>query len=139
MGYKDITPLHFGISVGSIDEALAWYEKMLGFHFTERVVIPNVPFQIVFMEKDGFGIEIFEVENAHPLPEERRHPNTDNCYMGTKHMCFHTDDIPALAADLKAKGAEIIIGPQHVGNTTMFFLRDPWGVCIEFIGPYVEL
>lgn len=138
MSFK-FRPLHLGISVGNLDEALVWYENMLGFRFLRLDTLPNLPFKIAFMEKDGFELELFEADEPIPLAAANKHPNTDNAYIGTKHICFFTEDVLALAAEFKAKGGEIVIGPQNMGDTSMFFLRDPWGICIEFMGPNIAL
>jgi len=135
MSYKDIKPLHFAISVENISESVKWYEEMLGFEFSRNVAIPGLPFKIAFIKKGDFEIEIFQHDNTINLPDERKHPNTDNQTQGNKHMCFYSPDVEGLLNELKSKGVDVIIGPNRVEDTTMGFIRDNNGIIIEFIGP----
>src|SRR5262245_18192568 len=101
-----LRPHHFGISVPSLDEALAWYERMLGFTLEERLTIDKIPAHIAFIRRGDFRVEIFEVAGAAPLPEDRRTPNLDLKTHGNKHMCFEVPDVPAAVARLRAAGAD---------------------------------
>ena len=135
MSYKDIKPLHVAISVADLDASVSWYREMLGFAFVKNVDIPVLPCKIAFIRKGDFEIELFEHRETIAQPEARMHPNTDNQTQGTKHMCFYSPDVPALLAELKGKGVEVIIGPQQIEDTMMGFIRDNSGIIIEFIGP----
>lgn len=138
MSYKDIKPLHVAISVPDINASVKWYSDMLGFSFDRNVDIPGLPFKIAFIKKGDFEIEIFQHINTIAMPPERLHPNTDNQTQGTKHMCFYSTNVSALLSELKAKGVDVIIGPQQIEDTVMGFIRDNSGNCIEFIGPLSE-
>ena len=53
--------LHAGISVYNMEESVEWYKKNLGFKvLKEDGYVPPLKAKIVFMEKDGFQIELFE-------------------------------------------------------------------------------
>ncbi len=138
MSYLDIKPLHFAISVPDLEASVKWYEDMLGFTFVKNVDIPVLPCRIAFIRKGDFEIEIFEHRETIPMDEARKNPNTDNQTQGNKHMAFYCPDVPALAEALKAKGVEVIIGPQQVEDTTMCFIRDNSDIIIEFIGPLAQ-
>jgi methylmalonyl-CoA/ethylmalonyl-CoA epimerase len=121
--------------VPNLDEAIAWYGRMLGFVLEERLFISKIPAHIAFVKRDNFRIEIFEVEGAEPLPADRCVPNLDLKTHGNKHMCFETPDVPAAMAALHAAGADIAFELVVDGNPTAF-VRDCAGNLIEFLQPF---
>jgi methylmalonyl-CoA/ethylmalonyl-CoA epimerase len=107
---------HFGISVPDLDAA---------------------PASVAFVRRGDFRIEIFQVEGAAPLPEDRRTPNRDLKTHGNKHLCFEVPDVPAAIARLRAQGADIAFETVVEGNSTAF-VRDCAGNLIEFLQPFPE-
>ncbi len=130
-----LRPHHFGISVPDLDAAVAWYERMLGFTLEERVFIAKIPAHIAFIKRADFRIEIFQVDGAAALPEDRRTPNLDLKTHGNKHMCFEVPDVPATVAALRQAGADIAFELTVDGNPTAF-VRDCAGNLIEFLQPF---
>ena len=126
---------HFGISVPDLDAAIGWYGRMLGFLLEERLFMAKIPARIAFVKRGDFRVEIFEVEGAAPLPEDRRVPNLDLKTHGNKHMCFEVPDVPAAIAALRAAGADIAFELTVDGNPTAF-VRDCAGNLIEFLQPF---
>ena len=125
--------LHTGISVYNMEESVAWYEKNLGFKVSnDNGYIPPLKAKIVFMEKDGYEIELFEYDEPKALPEERRTPNTDLQTVGTKHVAFATDDMDALKSRFVENGVDIA-HEVRMGADAVMFVRDCNGVLIEFI------
>jgi len=128
---------HFGISVPDLDAALAWYATMLGFGLERRLHIPPIPAHVAFVRRGDFRIEIFQVEGAAPLPEDRRVPDRDLKTHGNKHLCFELPDVPAAVARLRALGADIAFETVVEGNPTAF-VRDCAGNLIELLQPFPE-
>jgi len=126
---------HFGISVPDLEAAVAWYQRMLGFSLEERLFIEKIPAHIAFVKRGDFRIEIFQVEGAAPLPDDRRTPNLDLKTHGNKHMGFEVPDVPAAVAALRAAGADIAFETRVDGNPTAF-VRDCAGNLIEFLQPF---
>ena len=125
--------LHAGISVYNMKESVEWYRKNLGFEVVkEDGYVPPLKATIVFMEKDGFQLELFEYEQPKKMPEDRLKPNTDLQTVGTKHIAFATDDMEALKAGFVENGVDIAHEVQMGGEAVMF-VRDCNGVLIEFI------
>lgn len=125
--------LHAGISVYNMDESVKWYKENLGFKILKEdgYVLP-LKAKIVFLEKDGFQIELFEYEDPKKIPEERLMPNTDLQTVGTKHIAFETDNMASLKNDFIKNGVDIAHEVCMEGNSVMF-IRDCNGVLIEFI------
>lgn len=125
--------LHTGISVYNMEESLEWYRKNLGFEIVKDDGFnPFLKAKIVFIEKDGYQIELFEYEDPKKIPEDRLLPNTDLQTVGTKHVAFATDDMDALKAGFVENGVDIA-HEVRMGADAVMFVRDCNGVLIEFI------
>lgn len=125
-------PHHGGISVADLDESIAWYCNYLGFELEKKQFIEQIPAQIAFIQRGDFRIELFELPNAQPLPDERRMPNLDVQTHGHKHLCFAVQDAKQAFAELREKNADIVF-EAVIGGTAMGFLRDNTGNLIELI------
>jgi methylmalonyl-CoA/ethylmalonyl-CoA epimerase len=130
---QEIKPLHCGISVPDIRESIAWYQEMLGFTLETSEYVPPLKAKVAFLRLGDFSIELFEVEGAAPLPEERRTPDLDIRTHGTKRVAFAVRDVRGLVAGLKARNADIAkdVFPMH--EDMVAFVRDNAGNLLEFI------
>ena len=125
--------LHAGISVYDMQESISWYRENLGFEpVKDDGYVPPLGAHIVFIEKDGFQIGLFQYDDPRPLPADRLLPNTDLQTVGTKHIAFAVTGMDELKAHLLAHGIEIahetVMNGEHV-----LFIRDCSGVLIELI------
>ena len=126
-------PLHVGISVRNMEEALNWYEKNLGFTLVEDDgFIPPLGARICFVQNGDFQLELFEYEQPNPLPEDRLTPNSDLQTIGTKHVAFEVERMAEMRARLVENGVDIAHEVEMNGNKVMF-IRDCSGVLIELI------
>ncbi len=126
-------PLHVGISVRNMEEALNWYEKNLGFTLVEDDgFIPPLGARICFVQNGDFQLELFEYEQPKPLPEDRLTPNRDLQTIGTKHVAFEVERMAEMRARLVENGVDIAHEVEMNGNKVMF-IRDCSGVLIELI------
>ena len=125
--------LHTGISVYNMEESIEWYRKNLGFEVVkEDGFVPPLKARIVFMEKDGFQLELFEYESPKAIPKDRLTPNSDLQTVGTKHIAFATDDMAALKAAFTENNVDIA-HEVSMGGEAVMFVRDCNGILIEFI------
>lgn len=125
-------PLHVGISVGNMEEALDWYKRNLDFELVKDDYVPPLGARICFIRNGDFEIELFKYDAPLPLPVERLTPNSDLQTIGTKHVAFEVKDMAALKAKFVANGVDIAHEVIMEGNYVMF-VRDNSGVIIEFI------
>lgn len=129
----EITPHHCGISVPDLEASIAWYRDMLGFSLVKKQTLDVVSAKIAFIKHGDFYIELFEIENANPLPEDRRQPNLDICTNGTKHMAFAVDNVHELIDTLKKRGVDIAMDVNMMEGKAMAFIRDNAGNLIEIV------
>jgi methylmalonyl-CoA/ethylmalonyl-CoA epimerase len=126
----EIVPHHVGLSVPDLKAAINWYRDMLGFTLEKQMEMPFLHAKIAFMMTGDFRIEIFEVEGARPLPEERRFPQKDLTTHGWKHLSVGVKDVKKTLEILKKKGVDVALEGE-VNGEPMAFLRDPAGNLVE--------
>ena len=133
-GFFEIKPHHTGISVANLDESIAWYHRMLGFELVRRMTQDaNPKMTYALLRRGDCFLELFQVDGGKPLPEYRRDPTADLYVHGIKHFAYQVQDARAAAEDLKAKGAEIALGPVENQNVVFVFIRDNSGNAFELI------
>jgi metallo-beta-lactamase class B len=123
---------HVALSVPDIPESIAWYEKMLGFKELRRGG-PATGQQTAAIRRGNITIELFQLPNAAPLPESRRNPSEDFRTHGVKHFGFEVKNLPAVLAELKAKGVKMAFEMRDNPGTAFAFISDNAGNAIELI------
>ncbi|WP_062344701.1 VOC family protein [Novosphingobium sp. CCH12-A3] len=128
----DFTFHHGGVSVPSLEQAIEWYGTILGFTVEHRFYIEAARSHTAMLRKGPLRFEIFEVEGAAPLPDERRYPPRDVQTHGNKHVAFQVADLDSFLAEMKQKGADIaMVVRESFGKGC--FIRDCAGNLIEFV------
>lgn len=123
---------HVGVSVPDIDAAIAWYDRVLEFKMVRRFRIEAIPAEIAILKHGALHVELFQPDNATPLPPQRRDPDSDARLHGNKHISFAVDDVPLFAEALQRRGAELVWLKRHANGANMF-IRDNAGNLIEFL------
>ncbi|MFZ2997549.1 VOC family protein [Sphingobium sp.] len=123
---------HGGVSVPSLDEAIDWYGRVLGFELEKRFYIEAAKSHTAMIRKGALRFEIFEVEGAAPLPEDRRHPPRDVQTHGNKHVAFRVGDLDAFLVEMADKQADIALVVREAFGKGCF-IRDCAGNLIEFV------
>lgn len=123
---------HGGVSVPSLDEAIDWYGRVLGFELEKRFYIEAAKSHTAMIRRGALRFEIFEVEGAAPLPEDRRHPPRDVQTHGNKHVAFRVGDLDAFLVEMADKRADIALVVREAFGKGCF-IRDCAGNLIEFV------
>ena len=142
---------HVGLTVPDVDEAVAWFEDVLGCSapltfgpFSDPAgtfmqdlldVDPRAVIEQITMIRCGRGanIELFEYE----APDQRTTSPRNSDWAG-HHVAFYVTDIEAAVAHLQAKGVEKLLGPLPVtdgpaAGQTINYFRAPFGTYVELI------
>jgi catechol 2,3-dioxygenase-like lactoylglutathione lyase family enzyme len=123
---------HGGISVPNLEEAISWYGRVLGFEVEKRFRIEPAKANAVMIRKGALRFELFEVEGAAPLPEDRRMPIPDLKTHGNKHVAFQVADLDTFFGEMDSKGVDIaFVVREEFGSGC--FIRDCAGNLIEFV------
>jgi catechol 2,3-dioxygenase-like lactoylglutathione lyase family enzyme len=123
---------HGGVSVPDLEASIRWYREVLGFEVEHRFEIPKAHAKVAMIRRGALRMELFEVEDGKPLPEERRVPDRDLQTHGNKHVCFGVQSVDAAERELRAKGVDIVF-VGRVMQPPNIFMRDNSGNLIEFI------
>jgi methylmalonyl-CoA/ethylmalonyl-CoA epimerase len=123
---------HGGVSVPSLDAAIEWYGCVLGFEVEKRFYIDAARADTAMLRKGPLRFEIFEVEGAAPLPEDRRHPPRDLKTHGNKHVAFRVADLEAFLTEMETKQADVAFVVREAFGKGCF-IRDCAGNLIEFL------
>ena len=123
---------HGGVSVPSLDPAIEWYGRVLGFEVEKRFYIEAARAHAAMVRKGPLRFEIFEVEGAAALPDDRRSPPADLQTHGNKHVAFRVADLEVFLVDMESKGADIAFVVREAFGRGCF-LRDCAGNLIEFV------
>lgn len=123
---------HGGVSVPDLEASIRWYHEVLGFEVEHRFEIPKAHAKVAMIRRGALRMELFEVQDGKPLPEERRVPDRDLQTHGNKHVCFGVQSVDAAERELRAKGADIVF-VGRVMQPPNIFMRDNSGNLIEFI------
>ena len=129
-GSFKLKPHHVAINVADIEASISWYCDVLGFAVARRNFIPNLESQNALLTNGDFNIEIFQHERIilRPEGESDQAPGTET--VGFRQMAFAVDDLRALTAALKEKGASIT---RERPDGTVLFVRDNSGNVLEFV------
>ena len=123
---------HLGIAVHSLDEALAYYETVLGLTCEGREEVASQQVRTAFLAAGEVHIELLEpTSEESPIAKflEKNGP-------GIHHIAFATDDIHGQLSQAKNQGARLIHEVPFAGaaDKLVAFLhpKSTYGVLTEF-------
>ena len=142
---------HVGLTVPDIDEAVAWFQRVLGCSapltfgpfadptgtFMQDLlgVHPRAVIEQITLVRCGrsANIELFEYD----APDQITTFPKNSDWAG-HHVAFYVDDIDAAVAHMVAQGVEKLLGPLPVtdgpaAGQTINYFRAPFGTYIELI------
>ena len=109
-----------------------YFETMFGAEVARGVYPPGTlyPGQMrVTMKVGGQRILVAPKHPHDPMQDAPKFP-----YYGTEHFGFTVDDVDAACDELRAKGADIAIGPlNRDASLRLAFVRGPEGIMIELV------
>ena len=135
---------HTSFTVSDLDRSISFYRNLLGLElisltgrdpaFSEKVTgIPGANLKIAYLQAPGHRLELIQYLSP---SGEKLDCRTNN--IGSAHLAFNVDNLPALYADLKAKGVpfkseplEVPAGPNK--GTMAVYFTDPDGIALEFL------
>lgn len=128
-----LKPVHAGIGVQDMEQALEWYQRNLGFELVkDDGFIPPIGARVCFVRNGDFELELFEHQNAGTIAAEEQRRLLANQTLGTKHIAFEVSDMEAAKEKLSANDVEIVM-EKTMYNQRVMFIRDCCGTQIELI------
>jgi lactoylglutathione lyase len=109
------------------DATAAYYERMFGARIIKSVMSNGLP--RTDLEIGGVMFFIAQVPADAPLSEK-----PEGSFVGLDHMGLRVQNIDAVVAELKAKGAEFTVEPRTIRpGVRIAFLKGPQNVLIELL------
>lgn len=126
---------HLGIAVRSIEEAIPYYENVLGLKCEGREEVESQKVKTAFFAAGEVHLELLEpTSDESPIAKflEKNGP-------GIHHIAFATDDITGQLGQAKEQGARLIheVPFEGAANKLVAFLhpKSTFGVLTEFCQP----
>lgn len=146
---------HLSIAVRDLDEAIEWYADLFGLTLDQRTRFdkPELQGENAFLSRAEIRLELWALDAAQPVPDDRQEPNSDLLTCGTKHIAFEVDGLQELLdelverridiASVQRKPGEPQLREAHPESTAVpgrppayaAFIRDPQGTLIELLDP----
>lgn len=124
---------HICFAVKSLDEGIAYWERVFGYRQMTRIVENSrQKVKVVFMSKDdSLTIKLIE-----PVVNNQSLLNFVNKGGGFHHICFKCSDMNQEMAELSQKGLITLVQPQEgeaFNNNKIAFLLAKYSLNIELI------
>ena len=124
---------HLGIAVKSLDEAIPYYEKVLGLPCEGTEEIPSQKVRTAFFDIGGTHLELLEPTSPDSPVAKFLEKNPNG---GVHHVAFRTDNLEAELKHAADNGVRLIdqAGRPGAGNKLIAFLhpKSTQGVLTEF-------
>jgi lactoylglutathione lyase len=130
---------HLGHCVTDLARSRRFYEEVFGFTHQRDLQVPDqftsallqvpapVGLSAVYLEKDGFVLELLHFDRDGNAPQRERSFTEP----GLTHLSFSVDDITATCARVAELGGEVLADTDAGGMAIM--IRDPDGQLIELL------
>jgi len=126
---------HLGIAVTSLEEAIPYYEDVLGLKCEGREEVESQKVKTAFFAAGEVHLELLEPTS----PESPIAKFLEKNGPGIHHIAFATDDIGAQLAQAKDQGTRLIheVPFEGAANKLVAFLhpKSTFGVLTEFCQP----
>jgi glyoxylase I family protein len=124
---------HYALRVPDLEASARWFLEKLDFHvvkswrFNEHRLAWLSP-----RGNDGLIIELIGGNSPEPNPEFGSLDESLE-HAGFHHLCLDVVDLDQTIAELRRRGANLIVGPFEIAEVRRrhIFVSDPWGNMIE--------
>lgn len=125
-----LVPDHVCIGVPDLNEAVAWYQRVLGFEVDVQWTVPELPgFRLAYIRNGNWRIELIDTGDAQAEPVKPMAFDQFLRIRGFSHVCFRVEDVDAAAGEIRRRGVDFELEPTdfpNVGRRVAFF-RDLFG------------
>ena len=123
---------HLGIAVRSLDAALEFYERQLGFSAGSRETVQQEKVRVAMLPAGGPRIELLEAS----APDSVIAQFIEKRGEGLHHVAIKVPDLGATVERLKANGARLLNDPRPGAGGHLYVFVHPsstGGVLLELI------
>lgn len=129
----NVQNLSASMAVADIDATANWYHEHLGFEIVKRHDFPEYGTRIVFLEVNGFRMEL--IQDSEMVAFQRPDPPKHTHFQGVSQLYFLVDDIAAVIEEVKKRPITVAWDLIVVDDLRMkeFFIRDNEGNIVQFV------
>ena len=123
---------HLGVAVRSLDAALDFYQKQLGFSVNLRETVELEKVNVAMLPAGGSRIELLEATSPDSVIAKFIQKRGE----GLHHVALRVPDLPAAVARLEASGARLLNEPRAGAGGHLYVFVHPasaGGVLLELI------
>jgi methylmalonyl-CoA/ethylmalonyl-CoA epimerase len=130
---SSLRPYAVTLSIADLEALANWYVTKLGFAVVQRKSYPEFNTAVVFLEKNGFRVELIKDGKA-VTGVHRQDPPAHTAVHGISQFAFETADVAALKQELRERGVPITweFANDELG-VSFLFIRDLEGNLIQFL------
>ena len=135
---------HIGICVADLGRARSFYAAVLGFAEVGRLLVAgdavdallglaNVDVEAVYLERDGFRLELLYYRSPGHQGEARPRPMN---LRGLTHLSLRVSDLDAMCASIEAAGGTVLretMQSNPARHSRFVMATDPDGTRLELI------
>lgn len=130
-------PCLVALSVLDLDASARWYENVAGFRKLRTIDLPKQSLRIVFLERNGFQIEMIEFKRTVSYEAIRsKFANVDDRakVQGFTKLAFRVTDLDRVAAVLKQRKAHVLfdVRTDNVTGDKWMIVQDNEGNWLQF-------
>jgi len=123
---------HLGIAVRSIEQALEFYEKLLGFPVGLRETLEQEQVKVAMLPAGGSRIELLEATEPNSVIAKFLEKRGE----GLHHVALKVPNLAAMVQRLKAAGVRVLNDPRRGAGGHLYVFVHPsstGGVLLELI------
>lgn len=122
---------HIGIAVRDLNEAIKFYQEVLGLKVTEIEEVPDQKVRVAFLPTGDSEVELLESTSPDGPIARFIEKNGE----GVQHIAFRVDNLEEKLAELKSKGVRLIDEKPRrgAGGAMIAFLhpKSTFGTLVE--------
>jgi catechol 2,3-dioxygenase-like lactoylglutathione lyase family enzyme len=107
-GLQSLRLINVALSVGNLEESVAWYRDKLGFALVSTIDNKTSGFRMAVMEKNGLKLDLILFPASAKSRGSYLEPPGHLAEQGIRNLVFRVDDLRATNAELKARGVKLI-------------------------------
>lgn len=134
----DLQPFLLALSVPNAEVTAAWYRENLGFQEFKRNEYPAHGLKIIFLEANGFRLELVEKAGSYPIAKyEPKYEPMSGLLQGVSKVAFRVNDIERWATHLVGRGVKFVVPLTTSASMQQrhFVIQDLNGNLVQLVEP----
>jgi catechol 2,3-dioxygenase-like lactoylglutathione lyase family enzyme len=130
---RGLRPYLVAVSVASLEESTAWYQRVLGLRIVEKKDFPQQGLKIAFLESQGFRLELVDLKGSVSAGSCADVSNPA-ALRGFGKYAFQVDALEDVVVSLQKSGVAILhdFRKSATAGDQSVIIKDPDGNWLQF-------